>query len=165
MLTRIAAAFVACGLLTITTLVSQSADPCVDKDLKRAWESGTDPVYADAMELTRMLKDHGLVVECVRSSKQAQLVEGQKGAAWFKTRQGVFEVWFLPKDRTFKNLRIVADSKPESRYSYSFEGSPHISTAMDSAKPIIFIQHENLLFEILDHEELAKHLRLALEIP
>jgi hypothetical protein len=31
---------------------------------------------------------------------------GEKGAAWFKTEQGVFDVWFLPKPETYADLKI-----------------------------------------------------------
>ena len=74
--------------------VAQSRDPCTGEDSRRAWESRTDPIFSDAMELAGTLENHGFAVECVRSSKQADLFEGEKGAAWYKTQQGVFEVLF-----------------------------------------------------------------------
>jgi hypothetical protein len=64
-----------CSLFVIATnAVAQSNDPCRDENLRRAWER--DPVPDDAMELAHTLERHGFVVECVRSSKQAQLFDG-----------------------------------------------------------------------------------------
>jgi hypothetical protein len=148
-------------LAAVANALAQSTDPCNNDDLRRAWES--DPIYTEAMELARILENRGFVVECVRSSKQAELFEGEKGAAWYKTKQGVFEVLFLPVSQNFEDLQIVAESKPGGRHTYIFRGAPRISTTMDSAKPMVFIKHKNLLFEVWGNEELAKQLTHALE--
>jgi hypothetical protein len=151
-----------CLFLTIVAnALAQSTDPCNNHELRRAWES--DPIYTEAMELARTLENRGFVVECVRSSKQAAFFEGEKGAAWYKTKQGVFEVLFLPVSQNFEGLQIVAESKPGDRHTYVFRGAPHISTTMDSAKPMVFIKHKNLLFEVWGNEELAKQLTHAWE--
>ncbi len=148
-------------LAVVANALAQSTDPCNNEDLRRAWES--DPIYTEAMELARRLENRGFVVECVRSSKQAELFEGEKGAAWYKTKQGVFEVLFLPISQNLEGLQIVAESEPGGRHTYVFRGAPHISTTMDSAKPMVFIKHKNLLFEVWGSEELAKQLAHALE--
>lgn len=150
----------ACLLVVlISNAVAQSTNPCENDDARRAWQS--DPVYADAMALAHILENRGFVVECVRSSKQAELFEGEKGAAWYKTKQGVFEVLFLPVAQNFEGLQIVAESKPGGRHSYVFRGTPHIPTTMDSAQTMVFIKHENLLFEVWGNEQLAKQLTKA----
>jgi hypothetical protein len=148
-------------MAVIANALAQSTDPCNNDDARRAWER--DPVYAEGMELARTLENRGFVVGCVRSSKQAELFEGEKGAAWYKTKQGVFEVLFLPVSQNFEGLQIVAESKPGGRHTYVFQGTPHIPTRMDSAKPMVFIKHNNLLFEVWGNEELAKQLAHALE--
>jgi hypothetical protein len=97
-------------LTVVANALAQSTDPCNNDELRRAWES--DPIYTEAMELARTLENRGFVLECVRSSKQAAFFEGEKGAAWYKTKQGVFEVLFLPVSQNFEGLQIVAESKP-----------------------------------------------------
>ncbi len=97
-------------LAVVSNALAQSTDPCNNDDLRRAWEN--DPIYTEAGELPRILENRGFVVVCVRSSKQAELFEGEKGAAWYKTKQGVFEVLFLPVSQNFEGLQIVAESKP-----------------------------------------------------
>ena len=60
------------------------------------WEKQSSPVYADATVLAHDLARRGIKVECIRRSKEENLFKNQKGAAWFKTNQGIFEVWFMP---------------------------------------------------------------------
>ncbi len=148
-------------VLVAGNAVAQSKDPCSDQDSRRAWESRNDPIYADAMELAGTLENYGFVVECVRSSKQADLFEGQKGAAWYKTKHGVFEVLFLHESRNFDGLEVVDEPTTGGRHTYTFLGTPRTSTWMEGAKPITFIRHKNLMFEVFDNEALAKRLGRA----
>lgn len=141
--------------------VAQSKDPCSDHDSRRAWESRTDPIYADAMELAGTLENYGFVVECVRSSKLAGLFEGQKGAAWYKAKQGVFEVLFLPELLNWDGLEVVDEPTTGGRHNYTFRGTPRTVTRMEGAKHITFIRHKNLMFEVFDDEELANRLGRA----
>ena len=141
--------------------VAQSKDPCSAEDSRRAWESRTDPIYSDAMELAGALENYGFAVDCVRSSKQADLFEGEKGAAWYKTKQGVFEVLFLHESQTFDGLEVVDEPTTGGRHTYRFRGTPRTSSWMEGAKPITFIRHKNLMFETFDNEELAKRLGRA----
>jgi hypothetical protein len=60
------------------------------------WDTQSSPVYADATNLARDLASHGIVVECILSSKEESRVKNQKGAAWFKTDKGIFDAWFMP---------------------------------------------------------------------
>jgi hypothetical protein len=63
--------------------------------------TSTDPVYAETVELTRELENHGFVVRCVLQLKMANTFQGQLGAALYRTSRGDFEALFLPKPRTF----------------------------------------------------------------
>jgi len=78
---------------------------------KRAWDDASSPVYFDAEELARTLKDRGFVVECIRRSKEENLFKGQKGAAWYKTDLGVFKVWFLPERENFSGCKLSIKQK------------------------------------------------------
>ena len=143
-------------IAVVASAVAQSNDPCSNEESRRAWEG--DPVHDDAMELARTLENHGFVVECVRSSKQAQIFDGQKGAAWYKTNRGVFEVLFLPKGQTFDELTVVTESKEGDSIMYSFRGKPQIPTTMEAKSRIAFIKHENVMFEVFGNDSLAKSL-------
>src|SRR5271163_4401351 len=94
---------VSCAALP-AALPAQSANPCNDGAARQGWEDKSSPVYADAINLARELSSRGLGVECIRRSKEEHLFEGQKGAAWFQTSQGSFEVWFLAAPETFAGL-------------------------------------------------------------
>lgn len=144
---------------------AQSSDECNDARAQQAWDDASSPVYADATELARTLSDRGFVVKCIRRSKEEHLFEGQKGAAWYKTDQGIFEVWFLPKLENFVALDIIAQPQGNGRYTYFFRGTPRISTTMDSSKPISFIKYGNLLFEVWGDKQLAGNLSHALQKP
>lgn len=160
------ALFAAVLWTALPTIVSgQSSDPCKDPRLQQAWGDRTNPVRADATELTRTLERRGFVVECVRRSKQENLFEGQKGAAWYKTDHGVFEVLFLPKMETFAALEVIERAQGNHRYVYSFLGNPQIPTKMDSAKPISFIKHTNMLIEVWGDKQLAATIQKALQKP
>ena len=144
-------------------LLGQSSDPCKRPALERAWNDPANPVRTDADELSQLLERHGFVVECVGRSKQEHLFGGQKGAAWYKTDHGVFEVLFLPRSETFAALEVIEHPQANGRYSYSFRGKPRIPTNMDSSKPIAFIKHGNMLFEVWGNKELAITIEKALQ--
>ena len=149
--------FIVCVVFVMAaTAVGQSNDPCRDENSRRAWDH--DPVHDDAMELAHTLEGHSFVVECVRSSKQSQIFDGQKGAAWYKTNRGIFEVLFLPRGQTFDELKIVSESKGGGFSIYSFQGKPLTSTTMKSKAPIAFIKHDNVMFEVFGDDSLAKNL-------
>ena len=131
---------------------------------QQEWERQKSPVYADAINLSRDLAARGIRVECIRRSKEEQFFEGQKGAAWFKTSQGDFEVWFLPSPETFAGLEVITQQK-NGRYIYSFGGTPRISRTKDSSKPIYFIKDRNALFNVWGDEQLAARIQRALQSP
>jgi len=152
--------FIAIGLLS-----AESLDACKDAEAQRAWDDASSPVYLDAEQLGRTFNDRGFAVECIRRSKEENLFEGQKGAAWYKTDRGIFEVWFLPERENFSALQIIEQAKGNGRYVYSFRGRPRIVTSIDSAKSISFIRHGNLLFEVWGDKQLAQRLEATFRAP
>jgi hypothetical protein len=140
------------------------ASPEANASSQQQWENGSSPVYADATELARILNERGFFVQCIRRSVGERFFQGQKGAAWFKTDRGIFEVWFLPKPENFTGLEI--DQRRENgEYVYSFRGTPQISRTMESSKQIYFINYENLLFTVIGDEQLAASIRNLLQKP
>jgi hypothetical protein len=76
------------------------------------------------------------------------LFDSQVGAAWFKSDQGTFEVWFLPEAEAFNNLRVIEHPKGNGRFVYSFEGTPEINQTFDSLGRMWFIKQRNVLFVV-----------------
>jgi hypothetical protein len=146
-------------------ITGQSSDACRDTDAQRISDSATSPVYADATALARTLTSRGFEVQCIRRSKEENLFAGQKGAAWFKTDLGVFEVWFLPESANFSNFRVIEKRRGDNLYVYSFRGTPRVSRHFESSRPIIFLPNGNFLFEVSDNKPLAKRLALAVHSP
>ena len=146
-----------------TVITAQQSDECRNKRGQSAWVSS--PVYNDANELSLKLTRSGFLVECIRRSKQEHLFEGEKGAAWFSTNRGVFEVWFLQEDQTFASLEVVEQPQPNGQYGYTFRGTPQISTSIDSAKRLYFIKRGRLMFEVLGDSQLANSLEQVVPGP
>ena len=145
-------------------LAAQAPDACEDALTRQSWDDRTSPVYAEAIELGTELSAHGFRIHCIRRSKEETLFEGQQGAAWFSTDQGVFEVWFLPKPESFELLEVI--SQPDgSGFTYSFRGMPRIAITISSSKPIFFLPHGNVMFEVVVNEQLAASLKQAFQIP
>jgi hypothetical protein len=142
---------------------AQQSDECRNKRAQAAWVSS--PVYNDANELSQKLTENGFLVECIRRSKQEHLFEGQKGAAWFSTNRGNFEVWFLSEDQTFASLEVLEQAQPDGRYTYTFHGAPQISAPIDSTKRMYFIKRGSLMFEVWGDSQLAKSLERAIPSP
>lgn len=150
-------ALCACLLVAcVAGAMAQSNNWCRAQNSRRAWER--DPVHDDAMELARTLENHGFIVECVRSSKQARIFDGQKGAAVYKRNRGSFEVLFLPKGQSFDELEIVSEPKEGGFSKYSFRGKPQIPQTMENKSRVAFIRHENVMFEVFENDSLAKSL-------
>jgi hypothetical protein len=140
-------------------------DACKDARSQQEWDSGRSPVYADATKLARILSDQGFAVDCIRRSKEERLFKGQKGATWYRTDQGVFEVWFLPKTESFGGLEIIEQPQANGRYIYTFRGTPRILTHIDSSKQMFFLKRGNLLFEVWGNKQLATSLDYAFQKP
>ena len=144
---------------------AQSSDPCKDQASQKTWDEGSSPVYADAGELGGSLSKRGFVVQCIRRSVEERLFSSEKGAAWFKTNKGVFEVWFLPKPQNFSRLQINSRQTSGDRYIYTFRGTPRIATRIDSSQPISYIKNGNMLFEVWGDQPLAASLSQAFRNP
>lgn len=149
------------ALLVATKLSCQEKDPCADPAERQAWNDRQNPVYADATELAGALEGRGFDVECIARSKEEAMFDGQKGAAWFKTDHGIFEVWFLPKTETFSALAVVERPGPNGAYSYTFQGTPRIPRTIQSPRQIWYIKSGNLLFEVWGDPLLAASLDSA----
>lgn len=141
-----------------------SVSPEANAMAQQQWENRSSPVYADATELARVLNERGFLVQCIRRSLQERLFQGQKGAAWFKTTRGIFDVWFLPKPENFAGLEID-EQRENGEYVYSFRGTPQISGTIESSKQNYFISYENLLFHVMGDEQLAASIRKAFQQP
>lgn len=140
------------------------ATPEANAIAQQQWENRSSPVYADATALARTLNERGFWVQCIRRSKAERIFQGQKGAAWFKTDRGIFEVWFLPKPENFAGLEID-EHRENGEYVYAFRGIPQISTTIESSKQSYFIKYENVLFNVLGDEQLAASVRNAFQKP
>ena len=91
------------------------------------------------------------------------MFEGQKGAAWFQSKQGIFEVLFLPNEKDFSTLSIT-ETQSDGLITYSFGGNPNFKGKFkQSVKHLHFIKHKNLLFEVLENEPLTAHLKSEFE--
>jgi hypothetical protein len=147
------------GALPALTGARLPPHPCTDARSQQAWDK--DPVHADAVELEHLLSQHGFVIDCIRSSKEQRRFSGERGAAWFKTDRGTFDVLFLPKGQNFDTLQVIEQPKQSGRYLYSFQGAPHIQGVEDSSRRMWFIKHKNMLFSVWGDEQLALALQRA----
>lgn len=154
-------ALLSCLTLLVCFSMSAQTQPNVCKDARNQadWDSETSPVYADAKALAEELKSHGVAVECIRRSTEENIFEGQKGAAWFQSKQGIFEVLFLPNKKDFSTLSIT-ETQSDDLITYSFSGNPKfMGKFKQSVKHLHFIKHKNLLFEVLENEPLTAQLK------
>jgi hypothetical protein len=139
------------------SLLAQSSD-CTGK-AAQAQLSSTDPVYVDAMDLSRNLIDHGFIVKCVQASKWGNLFVGQEGAALYRTDQGGFDVLFLPKGETFDAVQVV-EQRQGNLYVYSFRGTPNSLGRLEGQKTD-FIRSGDLLFLAWSDADLAASIQAA----
>jgi hypothetical protein len=134
----------------------EQADPCD----RRALLPPTDPAYLEAMDLARTLKRHGLSVRCVMLSKEAQMFDGQLGAAFFRTASGDFDALFLPRSQTWDELKVVEQRDQGGYTRYHFGGAPKYSGTWEG-KSVYFVRHRNQLLHSPNQPLVAK-LRAAL---
>ena len=102
---------------------------------QQIWESRSSPVYDDAVALARDLETRGIKVQCIRRSKEENLFTNQKGAAWFKTSEGIFEVWFMRDARAAARAVAKVTKRP-------------LPTNLPSGRVEFFIQHQNMVFHV-----------------
>ena len=150
------------SLLIILVVVHASPaasqnDPCDP----RALLPPTDPAHTEAMELARTLNRRGIQVRCVLLSKEAQMFEGQLGAALFRTDRGDFEALFLPRSQSWDEMKVVQQREAGGYAKYQFQGSPKYSGTWEG-KPIYFVKHRNQFLHSLD-QQLVMRLRDALQ--
>jgi hypothetical protein len=126
-------------------------DPCDP----RALLPPTDPAYVEAMDLARTLNTHGLPVRCVMLSKEAQMFDGQLGAAFFRTAMGDFDALFLPRSQNWDGLKVVEQRQPDGYTRYHFDGAPRYSGTWEG-KSVYFVQHRNQLLHSLNQQLVAK---------
>ena len=160
---NLAAVVVAVSGLCPMLVTAQQSDECRDKRGQAAWVHS--PAYNDANELAQQLTESGFLVECIRRSKQEHFFPAQKGAAWFSTNRGTFEVWFLQEEGTFASLEVIEQSQPNGRYTYTFRGTPQISSVIDSAVRLYFINGGRIVIEVSGDGQLARSLETALLSP
>ena len=160
---NLAAIVVAVSGLWPMLVTAQQSDQCRDKRGQAAWVNS--PVYNDANELAQQLTESGFLVECIRRSKQEHFFPAQKGAAWFSTNRGTFEVWFLQEEGTFASLEVIEQSQPNGRYTYTFRGTPQISSVIESAARLYFIKRGRMMIGVLGDGQLARSLEAALQSP
>jgi hypothetical protein len=150
-------------------LMAQS-DPCPPP---AAMIAADNPGYADAMDLSKRLQDHGFVVRCIFPTKLGSIFEVPdgdtirstvEGEANFTTNYGGFDVIFLPKPQNFADFKIT-EHRQGGGYLYRFTGTPKV-WAGDQFKFGIayrnyFLKHDNYLFFLSD-EALRARLEQAL---
>jgi hypothetical protein len=155
---RFAICLLALGAATPAHLIAQASD-CNDPHAsaqanamaQQQWGNGRSPVYRDATDLVRELASRGIAVECIRRSKEEHLFDGQKGAAWFKTVHGAFEVWFLPDAGAAEAATAAVAARPAP-------------ISLPSGPNQFFIQHENLVFHVgMGNQELATSIKNAFQ--
>jgi len=127
----------------------------------RALLPPTDPAHTEAIHLAKTLSRHGIRVRCVLLSKQAQMFEGQLGAALFRTDAGDFEALFLPRLQSWDDLKIVQQHETGGYTKYHFEGSPKYFGTWEG-RPVYFVKHRNQFLHSLDQQVVVK-LRDALQ--
>ena len=143
--------------LSIAFIVIQASfasvqdDPCDPKALLPP----ADPAYAEAMKLSKTLTDHGIQVRCVSLSKEAQMFEGQIGAANFRNDIGSFEALFLPQSQTWDELKVVGLHYKNGYTRYHFEGVPKYSGTWEG-KSVYFIKHRNQFLHTLNQQAAEK---------
>ena len=158
-----AAILVSSLLLSPVLATAKGADECKNKRGQAAWISS--PVYNDGNELAQKLTESGFEVQCIRRSPQEHFFPTQKGAAWFSTSRGNFDVWFLQEEGTFASLEVIEQPQQNGRYLYTFRGTPQISTPIDSPSRIYFIKRGRMMFEVPADGQLARSLEAAVREP
>ena len=127
-------------------------DPC---DPKAALPA-TDPAYAEAMKLSKTRNRHGIQIRCVLLSKEAQMFDGQLGAAFFRTEIGDFEALFLPPTQSWNKLKVIEQHESGGYNRYHFQGSPTYPGTWEGKNSVYFVKHRNQFLHSLDQQLISK---------
>lgn len=154
--------FVFAGLFAAHPLRAQAVE-CSPEETA-ALLPPADPAYDDAIELARTLNEHGITIKCLLSSKMGGLFNGLTGAALYRTTDGDFDALFLPKPKTFADLKII-EHPLKKGFVYSFAGKPRPWPAnrFESVRRQYFLKHDNRLL-VLSDDPLRTKLESVLNI-
>ncbi|PYX26803.1 MAG: hypothetical protein DMG80_20720 [Acidobacteria bacterium] len=83
------------------------------------------------------------------------MLDGQLGAAFFRSDIGDFEALFLPRPKTWDELEIVEQREQGGYSRYHFRGAPTYSGTWEG-KSVYFVKHRNQLLHSLDQKMVAK---------
>jgi hypothetical protein len=143
---------------TVASAAWAQNDPCDPKVFLPA----TDPAFAESMKLSKTLNRHGIQIRCVLLSKEAQLFDGQLGAAFFRTDIGDFEALFLPPAQSWDKLKVIEEHESGAYNRYRFQGSPKYPGTWAGKNSLYFVNHRNQFLHSLDPQVVSK-LREALQ--
>jgi len=148
-------------LLALPAFLRGQSERCSDQDLLALLQPA-DNAYTMAMELATKLQAEDFIIKCVLRSKKEGMFEGLDGAALIRTNRGDFEAMFLPKYKSFENLKVL-ERREIGWYFYWFEGEPKpwLANRIESPRPLYFVKHANLLLTMSDNL-LAEDLHRAL---
>lgn len=124
----------------------------------------SDAAYADAVNASAVLNEHGLKVLSIHRSKLEGFFRGVPKAAVLKTENGAFEIIFFPDPNQAEKI-TVKEERVGRRYIYSFEGQPQPapqSDVMNAAYPVRFIAKGDWFVVVSNNESLAETLRKIL---
>jgi hypothetical protein len=113
------------------------------------------------MKLSKTLHTHGIQVRCVLLSKEAQMFEGQLGAAFFRTDIGDFDALFLPPSESWDKLKVIEQRETSGYTTYRFQGDPKYSGTWEG-RSVYFVKSRNQFLHSLDQQTVLK-LREALK--
>ncbi|MFL6374879.1 MAG: hypothetical protein ACJ73D_09450 [Pyrinomonadaceae bacterium] len=122
-----------------------------------------EPAYEDAVKFAKVLKQAGVDVKGIYSSKLNGFFKGVDRAAFYTTDKGAFEVIFLP-NRGAENIKVT-ETRDGKRHVYSFTGQPHPNPPGDtfnSAEPMYFVAHDNAFIVITSNKKLFETLMAGL---
>ena len=141
---------VAFACLCAAPLLLAQSDECSPQEAA-ALLPPADPAYDDAIELARTLSEHRFTIKCVLTSKMAGLFNGQEGAALYRTTDGDFDALFLPRPKTFADLKII-ERPVKKGFVYSFAGKPRPWPAnrLEGTRRQYFLKHANQLLVLSD---------------
>jgi hypothetical protein len=107
------------------------------------------------MQLAQTLSSRGMKINCVGPSKMINWFVGQKGAAAFRTDQGVFNAIFMFEPEQLAHLAVVERPQVGSLHTYEIYGTPTPRTMQ--GREHFFLKQDATLF-VTAKGKLAKRL-------